>query len=144
MFDHMFLRDRSTNPNHGDLNKKEVISFRKLIPPSTTMAVYREVVKADGTVEELRVRFYQGQQKSLQVTPHVNHKGNQFESLVNYADNTDQFLSGDNDYFVMPVVVSVEYLDYIEVYVTNTDATNAYTLSVDVIVDYYGGKNRVV
>lgn len=144
MLDHMFLRDRSKNPNHGDLNKKEVISFRAAVAPNTTNTIFREQVKADGTVEKVSVRFYPGQQMSLHVFPFISHKGDQTESLVTYPKNTNNYLAGDDDYLVFDMVATVEYLDWIEVMVSNVDPANTYTLVVDVVVDYYGGKQRVV
>lgn len=126
------------------MNKKEVVSFRVTVPKGSKNIIYKERVKADGTVEEVRVRFYRGQQLALQVVPYVNHKGRKHEQLLTFAGNTNGYLCGDDDYFVYPVVVPVEDNDYVSVMVTNTDAANDYTLSVDVVVDYYAGKNRII
>lgn len=188
--------------------KKEVISFRKEINASKT-DVLQERIKSDGTIEEIRVRFYQGVQKSLQVEPFIEHKGHQIEQMISYPSTTDQFISGDDDYFIYPVSVPVEYDDFIKVKAKNithdfskantwvsgiayavgdqvlptsdngffyecivagtsgvseptwattegeetTDNTvtwvakekgHTYTLVVDVVVDYLGGKTRVV
>lgn len=129
---------------HGQMNRKEVISFRKTIPAGTQNMILQEMIKADGTVEKVAVRFYQGQQKALQVIPYIDHKGDQREDLITYPKNTDHYLSGDDDYLIYDVVSTVEYLDYASVMVTNTDPTYDYTLAVDITVDYYGGKDRVV
>jgi hypothetical protein len=125
------------------LDKKEVVSFRKSIPANTTMA-FTERVKGPGTIEGLNVKFYQGQQMSLHMNPSVVHKGEKRESLLTFAGSTDAFLSGDNDTFNYPCTISVDNDDYINISVTNTDATYAYNLSVDVIIDYYAGNNRVI
>lgn len=128
----------STGPN-----TMEVMHFQKTIPAGETSDA-RQRVKANGTVEQLRVRFYTGQQKSLQVNPIVLHKGEKAEPLVSYLKGGDPFIAGEDDYFVFPVVVPVEYDDEIVIYYTNTDLANPYTLSVQVIVDYFGGTDRIV
>jgi hypothetical protein len=129
--------------NKYDTNKKEVISFRKVISPLEVITI-KERIKAPGTVEELRVRFYRGQQLALEVLPYIEHKGRQIEELITFAEGTEGVLQGDDDYFVFPVVASVDYDDYIKVRVVNKDTTYSYTLSVDVVIDYYGGHRRVV
>lgn len=124
-------------------NKKEVFSFRRIV--SGGESGYLDArIKSPGTVEEVRARFYQGQQRSLKVRPIVLHKGNKTENLLTFADGTDPYLSGDNDYLTFPIVVTVDYDDTLRVYYDNTDNANDYTLSIDVIVDYYGGTDRVL
>jgi hypothetical protein len=124
-------------------NKKEVISFRKVIPANST-DVLAERIKTDGTIEQLSVKFYQGQQKALKVIPFVEHKGHMIEQMLTYPSTTDSYLSGDNDYFKYDIVIPVAYDDYIKVQVINTDLVNAMTVVVDVTIDYFGGKQRVV
>lgn len=124
-------------------NKVEVVSFRKVIAPSTEQT-FVERIKSPGTIEQARVRFYPGQQKALQVQPYVIHKGQLREDLLTYSEGTDKYLSGDDDTFEFPCVVTVDYDDELHVYAKNTDATYSYTLVIDVVVDYYAGGNRVV
>lgn len=122
---------------------KEVISFRALIQPGQVVK-FHERIKGDATIEQVRVRFYIGQQKALHVRPYVVHRGNKPEDLITYPEGTDAFLSGDDDYLDFPCVVPVGNDDEAYVWVQNTDADNAYTLVVDMVIDYYGGKSRVV
>lgn len=121
--------------------KKEVISFRKVIEPNKT-DVIAERVKSDGTIEEIKVRFYPGQEKALQVVPFVEHKGQQIEQLISFPNTTDHYLSGDNDYFIYDISVPVEYDDFLKVEAKNTSVDFSYTLVVDIVIDYLGGKNR--
>lgn len=120
-------------------SKKEIVSFRKLIPPNTT-DVIGERIKADGTIESVKVRIYQGVQKALQINPFVEHKGNKLEDMITYPSTTDPYISGDDDYLEFDVTIPVEYDDFLKVWVKNTDATNSYTLVLDVEVDYIGGR----
>lgn len=132
------------NRGKGARDTKEVISFRKVIPPNTVNEFMQERVKAPGTVEGVYVRFYPGQQKSLQIIPMVEHKGRMPESLITYASSGETYLSGDDDRLDIPVVVSVDTNDYIKVQYSNVDPTYSYTLVVDVVVDYYAGQDRVI
>jgi hypothetical protein len=122
--------------------KKEVVAIRMNIPAGTTVTVL-ERIKAQGTVEELRVRFYPGQERELHVMPIVLHKGDQAEQLLTYPEGSENFLSGDDDSMIFPCVVAVDNDDHLKVTAQNTNITYDYTLCIDVVIDYYAGKNRV-
>jgi hypothetical protein len=122
---------------------REPISFRAVIPPGTTKE-FEEMVKSPGTLEEIAVRFYIGQQKSLHIQPMIIHNGNVVDNVITYPDGTDKFLSGDDDYFIFRPVIPCKYDDKIKVIATNTDPVNSYTLSIDFMVDYFGGDKRVI
>lgn len=121
---------------------KEIISFRKDIAPNTK-DVLAERIKDNCTIEEIRVRFYTGQQGALKVYPFVEHKGHKMESFFTFPSTTNNYLNGDDDYFVFPVSIPCDYDDYVKVQVENTDGTYAYTCVVDMVIDYAGGKQRV-
>lgn len=106
--------------------------------------ILKERVKDNGTIEGIRVRFYSGQQLALRVNPYIEHKGQKIENLLTYSEGSNPWLAGDDDPFEYPCVVTVEYDDYVKVWVQNTDAANDYDLVLDVIIDYYNGQNRVV
>ena len=125
------------------LNKKEVISIRKIILANSTDTII-ERIKGDGTVEGIKVKFYQGQQRALHVMPFIEHRGARIEHLVTYPATADKFLSGENDNLDLPCVVSVDNDDYFKVSVVNTDPVNDYTLVLDAVIDYYAGKERVI
>lgn len=119
--------------------KKEVIVFKKLIAPGQKFT-FKERVKDNGMIDSLRVRFYSGVEESLEIQCYVNHKINRREDFLTYNEGGENFLSGNDDYFIYPVNVEVEYDDEIVVEVKNNDATYSYTCSVDVIVAYDGGE----
>ena len=121
----------------------EIMSFRKVIPANTP-DLLSERVKGPGTIEGIKVKFYPGQQKALRIVPFVEHKGSKTEQLITYPSTTDQFLAGDDDYFIFPVIVEVDNDDFVKIRAVNTDLVNAYTCVVDVIIDYYAGKKRVI
>lgn len=121
--------------------KKEVITIRKDILPNTT-DVISERIKADCTIEEIRMRFYVGQQLALEVYPFVEHKGRKIESFFTFPSTTKNTIAGDDDYLVFPVSVPCQYDDYVKIQCWNTDLTNTYTLAVDIVIDYMAGMER--
>lgn len=127
----------------GYRDKMQPVSFRQSIQPGKS-GTLEYTVNAPGTVEEVYVRFYTGQQLALQVDVYVEHTGERREELIQYAGGSRSFLSGDDDRFTFPCAAAVDQYDRIVVWYNNTDATNSYDVIVDVIIDYYGGLNRVV
>lgn len=122
-------------------NKKEVISFRKKILAGEK-GILSERIKADGTVETIRVRFYIGQELYLKVMPYIRHRGNKVEYPITVVGG-DYWLTGDDDNFVFDVVIPVNNDDEFVVEFENTSSYD-YNLAVDVTIDYYAGQNRIV
>lgn len=123
--------------------KKEVLTFTKLIQAGEKIRL-KERVKYDGYIEEIRIRFYAGQENTLKVTPYVQQKGNRIEDFFTYPAGTDNYLSGEDDYNVYPVTLNVETDDEIVVYVENisnedilTPEGFPYTLRCDIIISYF-------
>lgn len=122
--------------------KKEPISFRYDIQPLGSVTI-EERIKDTGYIEEFRIRFYPGQERALKVRPFVEHKGSRQEELVTYPSGTEPFFSGDDDYFVYPSFIGVEYDDMLKVYAENTSDLYVYTLVIDVIVNYTFDESNV-
>lgn len=126
--------------------KTEVIAFRQDIPANTSLTI-TEMLKDKGEIVEVRVRFYSGQERALQIRPYIQLFNKMSEDLFTWggtnnkgnfqSGNTDHFLSGDDDYFVFPVSATVEMEDNVAVWVNNTDPVYTYTLVCDVVVQYY-------
>lgn len=115
--------------------KKEIVSFRKDIIPNSEGHLY-ERIKDNGQVQEVRIRFYAGQTQELQVRPFVLHKGNKPEDMVTYPEGTQPYFSGEDDYFVFPVNVNIEYDDQLAIWYKNVNLEFNYTLVVDVMILY--------
>jgi hypothetical protein len=116
--------------------KTEVIAFRQNIAPSSSQTI-QERVKANGRVAEIRVRFYPGQERDLQVRPFVTLLNRLQEDVLTYPGGTEPYLSGDDDYLIFPVSVDLQTDDFISVWVNNVSVNYTYTLVVDVVVQYY-------
>lgn len=125
------------------LDVSEPIVFVASIPPGQ-IRKFQERIKADGTIQSVKVRFFKGQQLALHVRPYVLHTGNLVEDIITYPEGTNQYLSGDDDYPLYDVVCPVRNDDELVVWVHNTDPDDTYTLNVTVTVDYHGGQNRAV
>ncbi len=124
------------------VNKMETMQFKAKIPSGTSTRLY-ERIKSNGTIEKVYVRFYPGQEGTLQVRPYINHIGQKIEDLVTYPNGVDHYLSGDDDFLEFPVSIPVANDDEVAVYVQNTGDYD-YTLDVKIVVDYRGGLKSIV
>lgn len=115
--------------------KSEVVSFRRDCLPNETQTL-KERVKAAGRIQEVRIRFYPGQESALRVNPFVLHKGSKSENLVTYAEGTLTYFAGDDDYFVLPCSTLVENDDELCLYYLNNNGSFTYTLAVDIVIIY--------
>lgn len=96
----------------------------------------KERLKDNGTVQEIRIRFYPGVERTLKVRPYILHKAGRAEDLFTYPSGTDPYITGDDDYLEFSVLVDFEYDDEIVVEYENT-GNYPYTLSCDIVVNYY-------
>lgn len=121
----------------------EVKSFRKVLAAGEDV-ILKSRILADGTIEGLRAKFYPGQENTLQVRPCLWQTGrNVLVDLVTYAEGTDQFISGDDDYFEYPITQDCLKDDEIWVIAKNT-GEYPYTIVIDVSIDYYAGNSRII
>ncbi|UWG95516.1 hypothetical protein LPY66_11340 [Dehalobacter sp. DCM] len=130
---------------HLDIEKPrvETMVFRASLAAGAKQT-YKERIKSDGTVEKVRIKIYPGSEGTLKIRPCVFQKGRRsLVDLLTYPDGGNQYMSGDDDYFEFPVVMSVQNDD--EIYIICENAGSyPYTVSVDVVIDYFGGKDRII
>lgn len=122
--------------------KREILSFVKTIQPNTT-EILKERIKDNGTVEEVRIRFYAGVERSLKVRPYVMHDNRKPEDIFTYPEGTDKYITGDDDYLDFPVSVDVELDDEMVIWVNNDNLSYPYTLAVFVVVSYAYGESGI-
>lgn len=122
----------------------ESIPFRKKIPAGQTEVRVSERIKALGTLQGIRFIFTPGQEGSLRVRPFIERKHGFLEPILTFPEGGDAFLSGDDVKLDFPVIIPVENDENVVIYADNIDAEDDYTLMVDVFIDYYGGKSRVI
>lgn len=96
----------------------------------------KERMKDNGTVQEVRIRFYPGVERTLQVAPYILHKTSRREELFTYPTGTEGWITGDDDYLVFPVSIDFEYDDELVVDYDNI-GDYIYTLAVDIVVNYF-------
>lgn len=124
------------------MDRKEVISFRKVINANTEIEL-TERIKDFGTVENIKVKFYQGQQLALTIRPMIFKAHGTPVDLLSYAKETDNFISGDDDYFIFDVNIPVAIDNKIALKCVN-QANFEVNVVVDITVDYLGGNKRVI
>lgn len=100
----------------------------------------KERLKDAGSVQEVRIRFYPGCERSLQVRPYILHKAGRAEDMFTYPVKTEGFITGDDDYLIFPVTLDFDYDDELVIEFDNV-GNYIYTLAVDVIVSYYREEN---
>lgn len=121
----------------------EVKSFRKNLDAGADI-ILKSRILADGTIEGVRAKFYPGQENTLQVRPCLWQTGrNVLVDLISYPDSTNQYISGEDDYFDYQITQECLKDDEIWLLVKNT-GDFSYDLAVDVTVDYYAGNDRVI
>lgn len=96
----------------------------------------KERLKDNGSVKEVRIRFYPGVERTLKVRPYVLHKAGRAEDFFTYPSGTEPYITGNDDQLIFPVLIDFEYDDEIVVDFENV-GDYPYTLSVDIIVSYY-------
>jgi hypothetical protein len=117
--------------------KKEVITIRQSVAAGVAGTV-KERLKDDGYIEEVRIRFYPGVERQLEIVPYILHKENRKEDLFTYPTGTEGTITGDNDYLVFPVSLEFNYDDELWVDYKNKGTTYPYTLVIDIVVSYQG------
>lgn len=114
--------------------KKEIIAIRKDILPGEKVQ-FKERMKDNGALTNIRVRFYPGVENDLKVSPYILHKGNRREDVLTYVEGSNMDISGDDDTFVFPVYLEFKYDDEFVVEAENKGGYS-YTLVVDATVEY--------
>lgn len=111
-------------------------SFNDLIFFEAGVKKVKERLKDSGSVQEVRIRFYPGCERSLQVRPYILHKAGRAEDFFTYPVKTEGYITGDDDYLIFPVTLDFDYDDELVIEFDNV-GNYIYTLSVDVVVSYY-------
>jgi hypothetical protein len=139
--DCVFLRLIITNTSIGEFVFENPIlvlgGSRELEFIPKEESVIRERLKDNGQVQEVRVRFYPGVERTLQVSPYVLHKNNRREDFFTYPEGTEPYITGDNDYLIFPCSLDFQYDDEICIEYNHAGGDFPYTLAVDVVVTYH-------
>lgn len=117
------------------MNKQEVVFFNKKIN-ALTSEILQERVKGNGKIEKVTVRFYAGQGGDLHIKPIVIKQNGYREPMITYPENSSQYLSGDDDLFVLDTSIQVDNDDYIAIEAENVNSTFSYTAIVSVEINY--------
>jgi len=100
-------------------------------------------VPFDGTVEKVTLWAVPGSEDDLELRPVIKSSGGE-EALLDYADDGENFVTGEPEGEPYLMSESVNAGDEIRVLATNNSADYAYRFRVQVTVDYAGGTKRVL
>ena len=123
----MAYKNRTTN-----MNTKEVIHFSKTITAGTSETLNARI-KNNGTLEEIRVRFYEGANRELSIRPVIDTRGN-LQEIISYATSGDSQIKGNDDYFAIPVNMPVKLDDHIKIIATSSSAIDL-DFEVDALIE---------
>lgn len=125
--------------------KRHVLAFRKTVPAGgdngdgLTPGFLSYNVTSPCTIEEINMRFYPGQERSLRIDIFVMHQSELREQVFTYVPGGDNFISGDDDVLKYPVTLAMEPNDTIWVQYTNTSTAYPYDMVCDIVLDQLGG-----
>lgn len=122
--------------------KVESVVIRQNIATGATGQV-TERIKAEGTIEGMRVIFPPGPSGLLHIVPYVRRHGGKLDPLLTFPSGSNGYISGDDMILPFPVTFAVKNDEEIVILYDNTD-TVAHELMVDVFIDYYGGGQRII
>lgn len=114
------------------MGQKPVLFRKEIAPLEKDKLTYR--IPSNGTIDKLTVRFYPGPEGDLRIRPLLINYSDQPQRIVHYAEGGKDYISGENDEYNYPVSIAVQIDDEIHIYYENLDATNTYSLVVDVVL----------
>lgn len=124
-------------------NKREVIAFNQLVNAGETIQLSASAL-ANGTIEQVVMRFYVGQELGLKVRAYIKNKAlNDMQPIIRFAGNK-KGLSGDDDTFTFNVSTAIQQHDEIVVELENVSSEFNYNAVVYVTVDYRAGLQSVI
>jgi hypothetical protein len=123
--------------------RKRALAFSTTVPAGETEEETFELTN-DATIEDLRVRFYPGQELSLQIQVYLLKKDQDKKiDLVEYPGDK-KHLSGNDDYFEFDLSKKAKKGDKIVIKSENTDSQYAYDYKANMSVEEAGGLKRVI
>lgn len=105
-----------------------------------TSGVLEQRAFADGTVERISVRIYQGPELDLHLDPYVMRFNQRRQDLIHYVGK--KYIDGDDDRYIYAVNVPIRMDELLVVFYSNLDPAYTYDFRVTIEVDYAGGLYR--
>lgn len=119
-------------------NSRKTIVFNKSVPAGESGFIDSRLV-AHGEVESVRINFAVGENGTLHIRPVVIIPGEIMIDLFGYADNSDQYVSGDNETVESGVGIEIENDTILRIFYDNIgeEGTADSELNVKVTVNYF-------
>lgn len=116
-------------------NVARSVVFRKSIAPGDSGYMDAELV-AHGFIKSLKVRFAAGENGTLHVRPTVIIPQGIPIDLLQYAQGSDKYISGDDETYTADVKIEIENHAVLRVWYDNTGTGTSF-LDVDIEVEYF-------
>lgn len=116
-------------------NVSRAVTFRKSIAPGNSGYIDAEL-SSHGFVKKVKVRFAAGENGTLHVRPTVVIPQDIPIDLMQYADGSDKYISGDDETFDSDIKIEIENHSILRVWYDNTGTGTSF-LNVDIMVEYY-------
>lgn len=116
-------------------NASKTYVFRKMINPGDEGVLSQKLV-AHGYVTAVNVRFAAGEAATLQIRPVITIPGEITMDLFEYAENGDQYVSGDDENIRSDIKFEIENNTELKVYYKNTGLKQSF-VNVDIAVMYF-------
>jgi len=119
-------------------NSSKSYVFRKKVPAGESGYLDCKLVE-HGFIESVRVRFAAGENATLQIRPVVIIPQEIMIDLLEYADNGEQYVTGDDELVESAVRCEIENKSILRVFYENTGGVGTADsfLNVDIGVTYF-------
>lgn len=118
--------------------------FKEILAGTTE--IFKVTIKADCTLEKMRVKFYPGPEGDLQITPYYIKPDNVRINVIGTDDDnkSPRYLAGDDVVFEFEVGLAMKEGTILYFECVNTDTVNSHYVDVIFELEELGGIERVV
>ena len=118
------------------------VTISDRVPAGATGRKMRYSIPKSGTVESVSVRIYEGAELDLELTPYIDHEGDDGTTdLITQVGK--EHIDGDDDVYRYSVSLPVSREDTLVISATNQSDQYDYDYRVNVEIDFAGGSGRI-
>ncbi len=122
-------------------NVSQAVIFRKLVDGGSDGVLVKDLA-THGVITGVTIRYAAGESGTLRIRPLVVHPGNITVDLLSYADNGDNYVSGDDETIKSDISIEIERKSQIQIEYENTGIEESF-VNVDVEVTYFEVREAV-
>ena len=118
------------------------VTISDRVPAGATGRKMEYRIPKSGTVESVSFRIYEGAELDLEITPYIDHEGDDGTTDLITQVGKDH-IDGDDDVYSFSVSVPVSREDTLVISATNQNSQYDYDYRANVEIDFAGGSNRI-